>query len=48
MIDYKNSSVKDNATIEIILTSICFILIILVSIAIMFLEAVWIIKMKVN
>lgn len=36
MIDYKNSQVKEDIGVEIILTSICFILIILVSIAIMF------------
>jgi hypothetical protein len=40
MIDYKSSKVKEDSNVEIILTSICFILIILVSIAIMFWKAV--------
>lgn len=40
MIDYKHSKVAEDNNVEIILTSICFILIIAVSIAIMFWEAV--------
>jgi len=40
MIDYKNSKVQEESTLEMIVLGSCFIAVILMSIAIMFLEAV--------